>query len=336
MVEGVVAVTGASGHIGNNLVRELLRRGRRVRAITHAPARSLDGLGVEQLVADVRHPETLRAAFRGADAVVHLAARISIDADRDGQVRAVNVGGARNAAEAALAMGVRRYVHMSSVHAFDLASTSGAIDESRARPGPSHAAYDRSKAEGEAAVRAVIARGLDAVILNPVGVIGLGDYEPSRMGRFFLDVAKRRLPVVPRGGFQFVDVRDVVASTLAALDRGRTGENYILHGHWASSLDMARMARRYVDGVEPREMAPEVFLGLAHAITFGARLVSREPLLTPEMVRTLQAHPDVRGDRAARELGHSPRPLAESIGDLYDWFYEHGFLSRAPRAGVKA
>jgi len=330
----LVAVTGASGHIGNNLLRALLDRGHRVRAVVPAPSRSLRGLDVELAIADVRHPETLRAAFRGVDTVFHLAAKISIDADRDGQVHAVNVNGARNAATEALRAGVRRYVHMSSVHAFDLTPTAGEIDEQHRRPGPTHAPYDRSKAAGEAAVRGVIAQGLDAVIVNPVGVIGPGDHEPSRMGRFFVDVARRRLPAVPHGGFHFVDVRDVVQSTLAAAERGRRGENYLLPGHWNSSLDMARIAIRHVGGREPRVIPPTLFHAAGHLLAFGGRITRREALLTPEMVRTLQSHRHISGARAARELGHAPRPVEDTVRDIYAWFHDQGVLSRRSPQGV--
>jgi dihydroflavonol-4-reductase len=326
--EACIAVTGASGHVGCNLVRALLRRGHKVRAVVPSPSPALDGLDLELAIADVRHPETLRAAFRGVDTVFHLAARISIDSDPEGQVHAVNVNGARNAAAAALASGVRRYVHMSSVHAFDLTPTEGEIDEGHRRPGPTRAAYDRSKAAGEAAVRRVIDQGLDAVIVNPVGVIGPCDYGPSRMGRFFLDIARQRLPAVPDGGFQFVDVRDVVQSTLVAAERGRRGENYLLPGHWASSLDLARRAIRCVGGREPRVIPPAIFHAAGHVITLGARIGRRESLLTPEMVRTLQSHRRVSGARAERELGHVPRPLDESVRDLYAWFREQGMLPR--------
>jgi dihydroflavonol-4-reductase len=318
-------VTGASGHVGVNLVSALRDAGRTVRAVVPAPTRALDGLDVEVVYADVRHPETLRAAFRGADTVFHLAARISIDADHDGQVHAVNVWGARNAAEAALAMGVRRFVHMSSVHAYDLMHP-GVLDEDGPRAGVHSAAYDRSKALGEAEVQKVVARGLDAVIVNPVGIVGPGDHGTSHTGRGLRDIAQGRVPVVPAGGFHFVDVRDVVHSALAAAERGRTGANYLLPGTWASSLDLAREVLAVVGGRPPRVLSAPFFHGAARVITLGARTLGRPSLLTPEMVRTLQATPHISGARAAAELGHHPRPLRDAVRDSLAWYRAHGLL----------
>ena len=162
-------------------------------ASTHSPA-ALAGLDVETVVGDVRDLDSLRAAFRGAELVFHLAALISIDGDRQGIVHRINVDGARNSALASRAEGVRRHVHVSSIHAFDHHPTDEPLDEARGRPGPRHPAYDRSKAAGEAAVREVIAEGLDAVIVNPSGVVGPLDFVPSRVGEMLL---QRR--VSPRG-----------------------------------------------------------------------------------------------------------------------------------------
>ncbi|MFO0624071.1 MAG: NAD-dependent epimerase/dehydratase family protein [Polyangiales bacterium] len=328
---GVTVVTGASGHIGINLVRALRDAGRPVRAVIPGPTRALDGLDVEVAYADVRHPETLRAAFRGADAVFHLAARISIDADRDGQVHAVNVWGARNAAEAALAAGVRRFVHMSSVHAYDLTHP-GTLDEHGPRAGAHNAAYDRSKALGEVEVQKVVARGLDAVILNPVGVLGPGDPGTSHTGRGLRDIALGRVPVVPAGGFHFVDVRDVVHSALAAAERGRTGANYLLTGTWASSLEFAHEVLSVVGGRPPRVLPAPMFLAAARVLTAGARTLGVPSVLTPEMVHTLQATRQISGARAVEELGHHPRPLRESIRDSLAWYRANALLGDAVAA----
>ncbi|MCJ7725370.1 MAG: NAD-dependent epimerase/dehydratase family protein, partial [Acidimicrobiia bacterium] len=178
-------VTGASGHLGANLIPLLRSQGAAVRVVAHRNVEAFEGAEVEVMRGDVLDRAGLESAFAGADVVYHLAAIISITGDPTGIVHRVNVEGAANAAEAARAVGVGRFVHCSSIHAFDLSIKAAVIDESSPRvPAGSagHAAYDRSKADGERRVREVIAAGLDGVIVHPTSVIGPHDMEPSRMG----------------------------------------------------------------------------------------------------------------------------------------------------------
>lgn len=328
----MIVVTGASGHLGGTLVRDLLARGAAVRVLVQgdAPTPALDGLDVEVARGDVRDPASLRAAFRGADTVYHLAAVISVNGDPDGRVHAVNVDGARNAAEAALVGGVRRYVHVSSVHAFDHAPHDQPLDETRARPTPAHPAYDRSKAAGEAAVREVIARGLDAVIVNPSGIIGPIDFAPSHMGAALLDMAHGRVPAVPDGGFDWVDARDVSRSLLAAAERGRTGENYLLAGAWHSALHLARIVGRVTGVPAARFTVPLPLLAVGVAPSaFLLRLLGRRPLWTRDTLHALRSNRHIRADKAARELGHHARPIEDTLRDTLSWYARAGMLRGA-------
>jgi dihydroflavonol-4-reductase len=319
-------VTGASGHVGATLVRDLLAEGARVRAVLlpNDPAQELAGLDVEVLRGDVLDPSSLRAAFDGADVVFHLAAIISIHGDRDGKVRAVNVDGARNAAEAALACNVRRYVHMSSVHAFDHAPAHEPLDEKRHRPGPHHPPYDRSKAEGEAALRDVIRRGLDAVIVNPCGIIGPRDHVPSQMGRFLVDLAHGKYPALPDGGFNWVDVRDVARSTIAAAHKGRTGENYLLGGHWHHLREIAEIAARLLDVKAPLLTLPMSMMSAIAAVSTA--VLGERSQLTHESLHALKGNRFIKAEKAIAELGHHARPLEDTLRDTYCWFHDIGVL----------
>ncbi len=323
-----VAVTGGTGHVGGNLVRALLARGDTVRVMVRGEPSGLEGLEVEAVPGDVTRPDTLRAAFDGMEAVIHLAALISITGSQGGRVESVNVEGAGAAAEAALDAGVRRYVHFSSVHAFDHEPYDQPLDEGRARPGQTHPAYDRSKAAGEARVHAMVARGLEAMIVNPTGIIGPADPRPSRMGQVFLDLARRRMPALLEGGFDWVDVRDVVAGALGALEHGRPGEGYLLSGHWQSIADLAGIAQD-VTGVKGPALVSPMWLarvGAPFMTAFNA-LTGIEPLYTSEALHALRSNRDVRHDKAAAELGYSARPTRETVADLYAWFRETGRLS---------
>ena len=324
-----VVVTGASGHLGANLVRELRRRGRSVRALIPPNEGFLEGLDIEQVHADVHDAASLRGVFSGAEVVYHLAAVISIEGDRTGIVWATNVDAVRRVAEQALACRVRRMVHCSSVQAFVQEPLDEPLDETRAKvTSLSYPVYDRSKAAGEAEVRKVIAKGLDAVIVNPTGVIGPCDYGPSRMGRFFLGLYSRTVPALIAGGFNWVDVRDVVAGLLEAEARGRTGENYLLAGHWHSMKDLAAMAEQVV-GVRPPAFTCPMWLAraVAPASMVYARMVGKEARFTTDSLHALRANRHVPHDKATRELGYQPRPTLETVHDIYQWFASAGRIS---------
>jgi dihydroflavonol-4-reductase len=323
----VVVVTGAAGHVGANLVRALRERGFEVRGVDQRdPPPALAALGASWVRASILDPPPLRAAFAGAEVVYHLAARISVTGDPDGRVRATNVDGVRNVAEAALAAGVRRLIHCSSVHAFDLERCGETLDETGPRAlAPRLPAYDRSKAAGEAALRAVVERGLDAVIANPTGVVGPLDLGPSRMGRFFLALRDGRLPALVDGGFDWVDARDVAMTLIAAGERGRTGESYLVPGHWCSIRELAALAQATTGVPAPQRVVP---MTLARAWgPIGTRLgrSSDNPLVfTGEALHALRFGSRVSGAKAERELGHTARPLEESVRDLYAGFRELG------------
>jgi dihydroflavonol-4-reductase len=312
-------------------VRELVARGTSVRAVVRGDGMpALRGVDVEVVRGDVRDPASLAAAFEGADVVYHCAALISIVGSMNGLVHETNVVGARNAARAALRADVRRFVHFCSVHAFEQEPLHEPLDETRARVrGPDAPAYDVSKAGGEAEIRKAIADGLDAVILHPSGILGPHDYRPSRMGTVLLDLYHRRLPSLVQGGFDWVDVRDVVTTAIAAAERGRTGESYLVTGHWLSIPDVAAIAQACTGVAAPRVTSPMWLARVgAPVMERWAKLTRREPLYTAESLLALRANRAYVRDKAAADLGHDPRPTRESIRDAYRWFAEHGRIPR--------
>jgi dihydroflavonol-4-reductase len=329
-----ILVTGATGHVGANMVRELLRRGLAVRVLVRDrgaadPPRALAGLDVEQVRGDVTDRASITRAMAGVATVYHLAAMISILGDKRGAVGATNIEGARNVARAAREAGVARMVHMSSCHAFDLDWGPAAIHEQAPRPKRRDPYYNRSKAAGEAAVREEIAAGLDAVIVNPTGVIGPNDFGPSRMGRLFLAFARGQVPAGIDGGFDFVDVRDLVATTIAAGERGRTGENYLVGGSYVRVPQLLGIAATVLGTRKAPRLACPMWLarlGGPPLDLFGT-LTGIEPLFTSESLHALRAG-KIDSSRAKAELGHAPRPLTETIRDVYRDFERDGRLGR--------
>ncbi len=323
-------VTGAAGHIGANLVRSLLDQGRSVRAVVRQHTASIEGLPVDTVRCDITDAQACQRALEGASVVYHLAACISVGWDSAPRVQGVNVNGTRNVVEACLANRVGRLVHFSSIHAFASDPVGGTIDEQRSltEDQPANLIYDRTKAEGERVVAEGVARGLDAVIVNPTAALGPNDFQPSAMGQVLLDLHRGRLLALISGaGFNWVDVRDVVKSALQAERLGRTGEHYLLSGHWLSLVDLARLWGEVSGARIPRWVVP---MGLARAAApfavAWARVMRRRPLFTSDSLRVLRNHRNISGARAQSELGHSPRPLEETLRDTYGWFKQNGRL----------
>lgn len=319
------AVTGAYGHLGANLVRSLLDDGVSVRAVDIARGASLDGLDVEHVEADVLDPDSLLGAFEGVDAVFHLAAMVSVTGDPTGRVWKVNVDGAHNAARAALEKGVRRFVHCSSAHAYDIENCGPSLDEEGPRSVRYDApVYDRSKYAGEQRVRSVIEDGLDAVIVNPTGIVGPHDYAPSRMGETILRFRDGAIPVNIGGGFDFVDVRDLAAGMRAAAERGRTGANYLLSGTRISIRELSVLVAAHYGRRAPRVVAPLPLIRPFGGLVLRLTPADQVPLFTPESLRALRFSPTVSHFAATTELGYAVRPIHRTIQDTLDWFAAAG------------
>ncbi|GAB4576275.1 MAG: NAD-dependent epimerase/dehydratase family protein [Anaerolineae bacterium] len=326
-----VAVTGAAGFVGNNLVRALVAQGRRVRAlILHDRERAiLAGLPVEIQRADVRDPDALIRAFDGVQVVYHLANVISLQPDDWPLLKAVNVEGTRHVVEACRACGVQRLVHFSSFHALHQAPLDVPLDEnaplvSDARTAP----YNRSKAQGEQIVRQACADGLNAVILNPTGIIGPNDYGPSWFGSVLLDLAQGRLPHLLEGGCDWVDVRDVVDGALRAEAQAPSGGRYLLSGHYVSLRGIARLVREITNAPMPRIVWPMVLARLYAPVNLLLSRARGIPArLTAVALEELSGNPHISHARAARELGYAPRAIRETLQDTLRWQVAHGILA---------
>jgi dihydroflavonol-4-reductase len=325
-----VVVTGATGHVGANLVRTLIAQGRPVRCLVHLNSRPIDGLDVEKVDGDVSDPDSLYRAFQGADVVYHLAARLSLSMDDWPTLEAVNVEGTRHVIAACLRAGVGRLVYFSSIHALEQAPLSVPVDESRplvtSRRCPP---YDRSKAAAEKVVRLAIEQGLDAIIINPTAIIGPHDYEPSYFGEALLRLARHNLPALVTGGFDWVDVRDVVSGAMFAEARAPQGAGYLLSGHWVSMCDIAAGVAEITGVPASRFVCPLWLARVGVPVIKGiSRLNGRRPLYTDVSLRALQSNRRISHAKATRELGYLPRPFRETLFDTLRWFEENGQLPR--------
>ncbi|MBT9148847.1 MAG: SDR family oxidoreductase [Dehalococcoidia bacterium] len=324
----MIAVTGATGHIGNVLVRDLLARGEEVRTIIppFEDTVALEGLRVEKIEGDLRDLDSLTEAFKGADVVYHLAGVISISAGKTELLHQVNVMGTRNVVDACLRSGVRRLVYTSSIHAFVEPPHGTVIDEmTPINPDKIIGEYARSKAEATLEVLNGIKNGLDAVIVFPSGVVGPHDYRLSEMGQFFVDFVKGKLRIYVDGAYDFVDVRDVVQGHILACEKGIAGEGYILSNVRVTVRDLLSMLEEITAIRSPSFKAPAWLARIVARFTpLYCALTKTRPRLTTYSLYTLNANCLISNEKARRQLGYSPRPIAESIQDSIKWFKKAG------------
>jgi dihydroflavonol-4-reductase len=322
-----VAVTGASGHLGANLIRALLDDGHTVTALVRDDVRALEGLPVRRIQGDLFDPAALRRAFDGSEVCFHAAGMIAITRDPTGEVTRVNQQGPRAIVDACLETGVRRLVHVSSIHALSSHPAGASTNETRGPVDgdPKPSVYGCSKALGEREILEGVARGLDAVIVNPTAIIGPYDWKPSRMGRFILAIARGRMPALVEGGFNFVGAGDVAQGAIAAAKLGRKGERYLLSGSWRSVADLARQVARASGTKPPRIVVPAAIARIGAPIVEAlARWTGASPLYTREAIRHLCDHREVDRGKAERELLYAPRPLEEAIAQTVAWFRNQG------------
>jgi dihydroflavonol-4-reductase len=323
-----VAITGASGHIGNCLVQELKKQGATIKALDHDSKSILNKMDVELIQGNLSDPESLNKLCEGVDVVFHLAAQIAIENRSSEHVFETNVTGTKNMIVAANYSRVRKFIHFSSIHAFQIGSPGQLLDESRSKVESNKTIYEFTKAEGEREVMKAVKEGLNAVILNPTAVIGPFDYRGSLLGQALLKIYQNKLPFLVSGGYNWVDVRDVVSASINAIEWGRKGENYILSGEYCSLQELSAMISK-ISGCKIPVIVPVFLARLACPFFEAYSLISKkQPLYTSQSLEILVNSPvNISNAKAKKELGYEPRPLAQTLKDTFDWYKENDFIN---------
>lgn len=322
-------VSGATGHIGNVLVRELLARGEKVRALIppNESREPLKGLDVEMVQGDVLDLDSVFESLRGVKGIFHLAGIISIMPGSNPTVRQVNVEGTRNILKAAKEKRIRKLVYTSSIHAIRRVET-GVIDESVPYDAENpYGEYDRSKAEATLEVLNAAHSGLDATVVCPTGVIGPYDFRGSMMGDVIRTAAEKKPTLYVDGAYDFVDVRDVAHGLIAAAEKGQRGESYILSGQRISVRYLLETVREITGGHFFQMKVPFNLAEFAARFTpWYYRITRSTPRFTPYSLEVLKSNSHISHAKATRELGYRPRHLYESIADAVQWFLERRTL----------
>ncbi len=321
-------VTGATGHIGNVLVRELVKRGEKVRAfvLPDEDLSPLADLDIEIAYGNVLDKESVRKAFENIQYVFHLAGIISICTGTDATVHEVNVEGTRNMVESAMQARVERFIYTSSIHAFKRIPHGTVIDESTPiDPATNIGAYDRSKAEATLFILEKVKEGLPAVIACPTGVVGPYDFKRSELGELINDWTLKKVNYMIEGSYDFVDVRDVVDGLIRARDKGNIGQLYILSGELIRVSDLWKLGQELLS-IKTRVV--NIPTNLAKFAAYFAelyyRLTRTKPKFTRYSIETLNSNAVISNLKARNVLGYSPRSLHDSIQDTISWWKEHG------------
>ena len=324
-----VAITGATGHIGGLIVRELQARNYAIKALVRSTdQKSLEGLPIEYIKGDLNDQDALKQLMASCDYLIHAAAVISIDGDMKGLVHKTNVDGTRAVMEAAKAAGIKRVIHLSSVHAYHQKPIHEILDEQRELvPDPTFA-YDRSKREGQQIALSYASAEMEVLAVNPTSVLGPFDFKQSKLGQAIINMHSGKLPFVFAGGFDFCDARDIAHAVVNALHQGRSGEAYLLGGSYHSLTEFATTLAE-VSGKKSKPIALHPFIArLGLPFIKGLAIVTKqEPLYTNEaIVAVTDGNRHISHAKASAELNFSPRPLADSLRDTVEWFRKNGYL----------
>ncbi|KTD69269.1 3-beta hydroxysteroid dehydrogenase/isomerase [Legionella steelei] len=325
-----ILVTGASGHIGNNLIAELIKKQYDVRILVRSEIpKYLSHFPLEVCKGDILHQESLYDATHNIDTVFHLAAKISITNREADDVRKTNIQGTQNVINACLKNQVNKLVHFSSIHALTQSSkksnTPHILNEDCPLALESVNIYDQSKAYAEKIVLDSCEQGLNAVVVNPTGTIGPNDYKLSLMGTAIIKIYKGHIPILVRGGYNFVDVRDVVQGAIAAAEKGKSGARYILGGH---DINMHHLLR-LIAIVKQKKMTrlflpPSMLSWVVPLMEFFSKITNTEPLFTKYSIETLMYPPKVDCTKAENELGYKKTEIETTIHDTLHWLSQSG------------
>ncbi|HTX50124.1 MAG TPA: hopanoid-associated sugar epimerase [Caulobacteraceae bacterium] len=325
-------VTGATGFVGSAVLRALTARGERVRVLVRSssPRRNLDGIDCEIVEGDMTDPPGMNRALGGVRHLYHVAADYRLWARDPDELRRANLEGAKAVMEAALAAGVERIVYTSSVATLRAADAATVVDESSPL-GESEAigAYKQSKVAAERLVEQLVAeRGLPAVIVSPSTPIGPRDIKPTPTGRMVLEAAQGKIPAFVDTGLNLVHVDDVADGHLAAMEKGRIGERYILGGQDATLRQMLTTIAGMTGRKPPTVALPRAPLyPLAFVAEAIAGVTGKEPMLTRDALKMASHHMFFSSARAEAELGYRARPYTEALSDALTWFREAGYLA---------
>ncbi len=332
-----VLVTGATGFIGGNVARALRSRGYEVKALVRPASSTLniDGIGIEPAPGDVRDRESVSMALKGCQGVIHCAGLYTYWTPDPSLIYEVNVTGTKIVLEEALNAGIERCVYTSTVSTVGIPKGGLGNEEiEQSRKGlVGH--YKMSKYQAEREALGIAKKGLPVVVVNPTAPVGPWDVKPTPTGRMVLDFVRGRIPAYINTGMNLVDVEDVAAGHVLALEKGRPGERYLLGNKNLSLRQVFEILERVSGRKAPRVRLPMWLPMLAGYIDefVEGRLLRREPRIPLEGLKVSRKPMYVSCEKAIRELGLPQSPVEGALEKMVNWFREYDYLGTTKRVG---
>jgi dihydroflavonol-4-reductase len=324
-------VTGATGFVGCHVARVLAEQGAELRLLVRktSATKNIDGLRAERVVGDLCDPNSLRSAISGCDAVFHVAADYRLWTRNPDDMYRANVEGTRNMIAAAAQAGVKRLVYTSSVATMGFTKNGHPADEDSPVGLPDMIGhYKRSKFLAEEVALDAGRKGTPVVIVNPTAPIGERDIKPTPTGRIILDFIRGKFPAYMDTGMNLVDVREVAKGHIAAYEKARPGERYILGGENMTLKELLDQLAAISGVPAPTRRVPHG-VALAFAAldqTFTGVLLRKEPRATVEAVRMGKKKMYASSAKAERELGWKIVPVNDALSHAVEWFRANGYV----------
>jgi dihydroflavonol-4-reductase len=323
-------VTGATGFVGSHVARCLADQGAQLRLLVRPTSltANLEGIEGERVTGDLRDPESLRKAMTGCEAVFHVAADYRLWTREPQEMYRSNVEGTRNIIQLAQQTGVRRVIYTSSVATMGFRSNGHLADEnSPVGLSDMIGHYKKSKFQAEQLALEAGRAGVDVVVVNPTTPVGERDIKPTPTGRIIVDFLKRKFPAYVDTGLNVVDVTEVARGHVAALEKGRRGERYILGGENLTLKQILDKLAALTGLPSPRVKLPYAVAmasGVVDTAVTGL-LLRREPRVTVDAVRMGRKKMFVSSAKAERALGWKIVPVDDALRRAVEWFRSHGY-----------
>lgn len=324
---GKYIVTGATGHIGNVIVKELVNKNNVVTCLVlpNEDLTPISNLPVNIVQGDVTNRDFIFSLIEPDSIVLHLAGIIDIGTIPEELVKNVNVNGTINVVDACIKNKAKKLVYLSTVHIIDpLKDNVELVEPTEFDQNKVVGVYAKTKVEATKYIFNACKPGLNATVLYPSGVVGPYDYKISEIGQVILDYMNHKLLAYVKGGYNFIDVRDVARATIAAAEFGKSGEGYIISGRQVTLKEVLQIINKKLGR---KKLPPKIALWFvrmfAGVSNFYYKVRNKKPVFSKYSLYTLNSNCNFSNEKAKQQLGFEPTNIETSICDAVDWFIEN-------------